>query len=89
MAEEFAPNEGTGQGHGQGAINKTDITNMPDGEFKAMNIRLLTALEKRMEYISETVNPEIRNNIAEIKGSVNKMRNLLDGMNSSLEETEI
>jgi len=52
---------------------------MPDGEFKAMIIKILAGLEKRVEDISETINTEIRNNIAEIKGSINKVRKCLMG----------
>ena len=59
-----------------------------DGEFKAMIIRILTGLEKRMEGINETINTEIRNNKAKKKGSIYKMRNTLDGMNSRLKEAE-
>ena len=33
-----------------------------------MIIKILTGLDKRVEDISETINPGIRNNIAEIKG---------------------
>ena len=33
-------------------LGKTDISNMPDGEFKATIIRILTGLEKRIEDIS-------------------------------------
>ena len=67
---------------------KTNISNIADTEFKAMIIRILTGLEKRVEDMSETLNTEIRNNIAEIKGSINKMRNMLDGMNSKREEEQ-
>ena len=59
---------------------------MPDREFKAMSIRILSKHEKRVDSISETANTEMRNNIAEIKGSINKRRNTLDGMNCRLEE---
>ena len=38
--------------------------------------------------MSETINTEIRKNIVEIKGSINKMKNLLDEMYSRLEYTE-
>ena len=38
-----------------------------------------------MEDMSETLNKEIRNNIAEIKDSPNRIRSTLDGMNSRLE----
>ena len=47
-------------------LSKTDISNMSNGEFKAMIIRILTALKKRVEDMSETLNTAIRNNIAEI-----------------------
>ena len=53
-----------------------------------MITKILTGLEKRVEDISETINTEIRNNIAEIKGSINEMRSILDGMSSRLEEAE-
>ena len=36
----------------------------------------------------ETLNTEIRNNIAEIKGSINEMRNTLHGIKSRIEEAE-
>ena len=69
-------------------LSETDVSKMPDGVFKAIIVRILTGLEKRVEDISETLNTEIRNNIAEIKGSINEMRNMLDGINSRLEEAE-
>ena len=53
-----------------GDLSKTTINNMPDREFKAMTIRILTGLEKRVQDISGTINIEIRNN-SRVKG-VNK-----------------
>lgn len=38
--------------------------------------------------MSENLNTEIRNNTAEIKGLINEMTNMLDGMNSRMEEVE-
>ena len=69
-------------------LSEIDISNMLDVEFKAMIIRILTGLEKRVEEISETLNTKIRNDILEIKGPVNEMRNMLDGMDNRLEESE-
>ena len=69
-------------------LSEIDISNLTNREFKAMIIRILPGLERRVEDMSETHNTEIKNNIAEIKGSINKIRNKLDGMNSRLEETE-
>ena len=60
---------------------------MPDREFKP-KIRILTGLEKRVEDMSETHNTEIRNNKAEIKDTINEMRDTPDGMNSRMEEAE-
>ena len=68
--------------------SKTDTTNKPDREFKTMIIRIVMGLEKIVEDMSETLNTEIRNNIAEIKDSINEMRNTLHGMSSRLEEAE-
>ena len=48
-----------------------------------MTIRILT--EKRVEDVSETLT-QIRNNIAEIKGSIDEMRNTHDRMNCRMEK---
>jgi len=37
-------------------LNETDISNIPDSIFKAMIIRILTGLEKRVEDMTETLN---------------------------------
>ena len=37
---------------------------------------ILIRIEKRVEDISETLNTEIRNNIVEIKGSINETKNM-------------
>ena len=43
-------------------LSEADISYIPAGEFKAMIIRILTRLQKRMEHMTETLNTEIRNN---------------------------
>lgn len=53
-----------------------------------MIIRLLTGLQKRAENISEIINTEIRNNITEKRGLINKMRNTPDIKKSRLEKGE-
>ena len=40
-------------------LSETDISNMPDGEFKATIIRILAGLEKSMKNIRETLTAEI------------------------------
>lgn len=63
---------------------------MPEGKFKAMIIRILTGLEKRMKDISETLITEIKElkKKTKMKSAINEIRNLPDAMNSRLEEPE-
>lgn len=69
-------------------LSITDKKNMSDVVFKALNMRILTALEIKVEDMSEILNTGIRNSKAELKGSINEMRNTLDGMNSMMEKGE-
>ena len=69
-------------------LSETDVSKMLDGVFKAIIIRILTGLEKRVEDISETLNTEIEKNKSEMKGAINYIRNVPDAMNSRLEESE-
>ena len=69
-------------------LSKTDISTMSDREFKVIIIKILTGLEKRVEGMSKILNTEIRNKIAETKGSINGMRNTLNEMNSRLEKAK-
>ena len=49
-------------------LNRTDASNMPYNKFEVMIIRIFTGLEIRVKDISVTLNTEMRNNKAEIKG---------------------
>ena len=71
-------------------LNKTGVSNMPDEEFKAIIIRILTGPEKRIEYIRETLTTEIKElkKESEIKNVINEIGNRLDAMNSRLDEVE-
>ena len=66
-------------------LSEMDISNMPNGVFKTIIIKILTRLEKRMEDISETLNTEKQKNQS-VKSAINKIRNRLDAINSRLEE---
>ena len=41
-------------------LSETDVSNRPNGEFKATIVRTFTSFEKRMEDIRETPTAEIR-----------------------------
>lgn len=56
-------------------LSETDVSIMPDREFKTMIINILTGLEKTVRDLNNTLNTEIKNNRAKIKGSY--MRNTL------------
>ena len=68
-------------------LSETNERNMSDKEFKVMIIRILTGLEKRGENMSQTLNTEIKNNIAEIKDTINEIRNMLDERSSRVKQT--
>lgn len=70
-------------------LSETGISNTLDGEFKAIIIRLLTGLERRIEDINETFITEIKQlkrNESEMKSAISKIGNRLDAINSRLEE---
>lgn len=69
-------------------LSETDVSNMPDREFKVMIIKILTGFEKRVKAMNETFHAEVRSNISEIKGLINKVRNTLEGINGRLEKAE-
>ena len=70
-------------------LNETEISNMPDREFKVMVIKITTVFEKGMENLTETLNKEIENiNQSEMKNSITEIKNTLHGRNSRLEEAE-
>ena len=72
-------------------LSERDLSNMPDGEFKATVIRIVTGLEKRMEGIKEILTTEIRElkkNQSEMKNVINQTGNWLDALNNRLEEAE-
>ena len=85
--QKFIPNERKDKAIARD-LGETDRSNVLDTDIKAMIIRMLTGLEKRVEGMSETLNTEIRNNIAKIKGTINDMRNALDGVNNRMVEAE-
>ena len=72
-------------------LSRTYISNMPEGEFQAAIMKILTGLEKRMEDISETLTIEIKEfkrNHSEMKNAMNEIKNRPDAMNSRLEEAK-
>ena len=60
---------------------KTDISNMPDPEFKTTTIRILAGLEKSMEETREFLTTKVKDlktSEAEIKNAITKTQKQLD-----------
>ena len=71
--------------------NETEINNLPDKEFKALVIRMLTALGKRKDKHCEYFNKELENikkNQSELKNTITGVKTTLEGTNSRLGETK-
>ena len=71
--------------------NEIKINNLPDKKFKALVIRTLTELGKRMYEHSENFNKELENiekNQSKLKNTITEMKMALEGTNSRLGDTE-
>ena len=72
-------------------LTETEITNLPDKEYKVMDIRMLTELKRRIDEHSENFNKELENikkNQAELKNTIMENKNSLEGINSRVDDTE-
>ena len=70
---------------------ETDISNMPHGEFKAIIMRILAGLVKRMEDFREALTTEIKElkiNQSETKTALMVIQNRLNVMNTRVKEAE-
>ena len=82
--EKFVSNE---EENPEKANNETN--NLPDKEFKALIIRMLTELEGKTDECSENFKKEletIKNNQSELRNTITKMKNTLQGINSRLSD---
>ena len=72
-------------------INKMEVINPPDKEYKPIVIRMLTDLQRRMDELSETFNKELENmkkNQSEMKKTILEMKKSLEGLNKRVEDAE-
>ena len=54
-------------------VIETDISNMPDEEFKATTIKMLAGLEKSMEDFRDTLTTKVN----ELKNKQSEMKNII------------
>ena len=68
-----------------GDVSETEMSNIPDREFKVMMIKILTGVQKRLEDTSETLDKEIKKtNVSEMKTMINEIKDTIDGINCRL-----
>ena len=81
------------------SLNETEISDMPDKEFKVMVIEILTRLDKRVEVLSESFKKQkenINKNKSDMMNSITEkykiqnkeIKNTKEGFNSILDEVE-
>ena len=69
--------------------NKMKISNLPDKEFKAIVIEMLTELGKRIENTElQQRTKKHKKNQSELKMTITEMKNTLEKLNSRLGDTE-
>ena len=89
-SEEYVPNERQDK-ISEKALNKMEISNLPDKEFKVMVIRMLTELGRRMSEHSESFNKEGENigkKQLKLKTTITEKKNTLDGIKSRQNDTK-
>ena len=74
----------------QDQINKEEISNLPEKEFRIMIVKLLWGLENRMEKIQEKINTVIiiTKDIDGIKNKQTEMNNTITEIKTTLEGTK-
>ena len=85
------------QGRNSDQINKEEISNLPEREFRIMTVKILWRFENRMEKMQETIKTvntitkdieEIKNTQTEMNNTSTEIKNTLEGTNSRITEAE-
>ena len=72
-------------------INEDEIGKPPEKEFRVMIVKMTQNLENRMEKMDESINKdleELKNNHTETNNTIIEIKNILEGINSSIYEAE-
>ena len=72
-------------------LNKNDLSNVTENEFKIIVIKLITGLEKSIEDSRESITAEIKglgNSQEELKNAINELQNKMEATTARIEEAE-
>lgn len=92
--EEYVPNKSIKQNKTKKTerkLNKMEINNLPDKEFKVMIIRMLTELKRSMDERRENFKKNILKffkNQSELKNAITSMNNTSEGIHSRIADAE-
>ena len=72
-------------------INEEEIGKLPGKEFRIMIVKMIKNLENKMEKMQESINKdieELKNRHAETNNTITEIKNILEGINIRMSETE-
>ena len=69
-------------------LQNLDYNSMSESQFKSTILKLLVALEKRIEHSRDIMSGEFRSNQAEIKNQLNEMQSKLEVLMMRINEVE-
>jgi len=72
-------------------LNKMEIINLPDKEFKVMVLKIFMGFERKVDELSEYFKKDIENvkkKQSKLKYTIIKMKNTLEGINSRVDDVE-
>ena len=72
-------------------INEEEIGKLPKKEFRIMIVKMIKNLENKMEKMQESINKdieELKNRHAETNNTITEIKNILEGINIRMSETE-
>ena len=75
----------------QDQVNKDEIGNLPEKEFRVMIVKMIQNLRNRMEKIQETFNKgleELKSKQTVMNNKITEIKNTLEGINNRITEAE-
>ena len=72
-------------------LNEEEIGKLPGEEFRIMRVKMIKNLENKIEKMQESINKdleELKNKHTETNNTIIEIKNILEGINSSIYEAE-
>ena len=71
-------------------INEEEIGKLPEKEFRIMIVKMIKNLENKMEKKQESINKDVKlkNKHTETNNTITEIKNILEGINSTISEAE-